>query len=171
MVPPEGPMFMTWCLGPTFVSHVVDTGATVPPAGPTLVTWRHGSVGGSHNHEVGHGPTNRSHEHDVAPWWHLLVPTSLTWRHGPTKWVLTSGSHHHDVAPWSHLGPIGGSTPHLTWSCGAKSAARSSLSDFYFIWQKKLAPWELGSHDLLLQSQKNYSFVLYSCMLLYLFSY
>jgi hypothetical protein len=41
VVPPMGPMFMTWRLGPTFVSHVVDTGSRVSPAGPTLVESHH----------------------------------------------------------------------------------------------------------------------------------
>jgi len=112
---------------------------------------------------VGHGPTNGSHGHDVAPWWHLLVPhcwrgvmvpqswslstgpTVMTWRHGPTVVQLagptllmwqqdpTSCACLTGMVAWSHQW-----APHLTWPYGAESAVRSSPSDFYFIWQKKL---------------------------------
>jgi len=79
MFPPVGPMFMMWRLGPTFVSHIVDKGATVPPAGHTLVTWHHGSTV---------GPTTM--RWGVVP---PTGPTGVTWHHGGTCW-----SHVVDVA-------------------------------------------------------------------------
>jgi len=66
-------------------------------------------------------------------------PTCMTWHHGGTCW-----SHVVDVVSWSHkvglqLGVAWSCqwAPHM-WPCRAKSARRSSPSDFYFIWQKNL---------------------------------
>jgi len=160
------PFFLSRALdipvGPTSRSHSPDMtpwwhlwvplfcrGAMVRLVGPTQLTWRSGPTGGSHNHEVGHGPTQ-------------VGPTVMTWRHGPIgmtwRYGPTSGSRVVDLAPLSHQWvPTSGSQPcwrgdwvpplvpaSLTWRHGPTSGigvadvARHCNSPSIFYLAKKL---------------------------------
>ena len=147
MVPPTGPTGMTWHHAGTCWSHVVDVASWSHKVGLQLgVAWSYQWA----PHLMWPCRAESAARSSPSDFYFITImrwgmvpptgPTGMTWHHAGTCW-----SHVVDVASWSHkvglqLGVAWSYqwAPHLMWPCKAESAARSSPSDFYFIWQKNL---------------------------------